>query len=533
MALSVENLFELADHEVKSNVTTGFTNMLQNAGNGVRNVFFPNPPSAISPKNVAFVNDVACAFICSAISYSSRYNFANCVNRGRADDFWKRSLTQANANCIAEGSHLYTHYFLDYCRKDETTFRMYQEDGGSKWAKRLHDAVVTAPFINAKIVIIFEEPNWLENLNLIFFKLHQLDPSYVQSTLDRWKVAYPDKGIIAQWEKFHFIPYPNFTHLPKQFMGNVNNAISKKTQTGKTFIPAFGGPGAAMASGYIYDYAYGKAVADWLAGRPNQLGFRTSTNYKNTEIEDHSPAAVIGRSITHGCCFVKGTKIKLANGEEKTIEHLAEGDNILTKDGQIAFYSDEKIIIKMPHNGVIYGIDDGLQKGLPFFTGHHLFWARDISGQEGWKAIFPDDAKENNPSLKVGKLQSGDTIFRLKSFNLVEYQEVRIKDFTKAVIQEGDFIFGLHLLDGDRSYHANGYIVGNNYPIITLKRIRDGFKKLSEVERKHLADSLQDILPTAEIVFGRNVTRTLDKYLNQHISEPQSVLPQEIIETDN
>ena len=140
--LTVENLLELADREVKSNVTTCYTAMLQNAGHGDRNVIYPNPPSAISPKNASFVNDVACAFICSAISYSSLYNFANCVSRNRADSFWQRSLTQTNANCMAEGSHLYTHYFPDYCRKDGKTFRMYQEDGGSKWAKRLHDVVV-------------------------------------------------------------------------------------------------------------------------------------------------------------------------------------------------------------------------------------------------------------------------------------------------------------------------------------------------------------------------------------------------------
>jgi hypothetical protein len=41
-----------------------------------------------------------------------------------------------------------------------------------------------------------------------------------------------------------------------------------------------------------------------------------------------------------------------------------------------------------------------------------------------------------------------------------------------------DDMMGVHLREGNRSYHANGYVVHSNYPEITMDRIEKGLQGL-------------------------------------------------------
>ena len=50
--------------------------------------------------------------------------------------------------------------------------------------------------------------------------------------------------------------------------------------------------------------------------------------------------------------------------------------------------------------------------------------------------------------------------------------------------------YGLHL-NGPQSYHANGYAVAANYPILTKKRVQDGMKKLDEGEKENLMSAIR------------------------------------------
>ena len=74
----------------------------------------------------------------------------------------------------------------------------------------------------------------------------------------------------------------------------------------------------------------------------------------------------------------------------------------------------------------------------------------------------PVIARRENQWLHVGKLEIGHVIFRLapdgKSYDLVKVKSLEVeKTLTKVV-------YGLHLREGLRQYHANGYFVAMNYP---------------------------------------------------------------------
>jgi hypothetical protein len=58
-----------------------------------------------------------------------------------------------------------------------------------------------------------------------------------------------------------------------------------------------------------------------------------------------------------------------------------------------------------------------------------------------------------------------------------EYPHLLIASrITSRILDLGTKLYDLHLLDGHRSYHANGYVVAMNYLQITEHRLREGFE---------------------------------------------------------
>ena len=74
------------------------------------------------------------------------------------------------------------------------------------------------------------------------------------------------------------------------------------------------------------------------------------------------------------------------------------------------------------------------------------------------KAVEPLVALEENRGRAVGKLQPGDTVYRLKSVNPLTYDEVVIESLPAESVEPSTPIHALHL-EGELSYHANGFLV--------------------------------------------------------------------------
>jgi hypothetical protein len=82
--------------------------------------------------------------------------------------------------------------------------------------------------------------------------------------------------------------------------------------------------------------------------------------------------------------------------------------------------------------------------------------------------VEPELARRENAWVDVGKLRTGHVLYQLKadhkSYDLVPITSIEVETFTKP-----RDVYGVHLRSGERSYHANGYLVSVNYPEITIK----------------------------------------------------------------
>jgi hypothetical protein len=363
-----------------------------------------------------------------------------------------------------------------------------------------------------------------------------------------WTKAYPDKSIVNTWNRRTFIPAQSFSRVPDQFIGQVNAAISVRSKTGTSFTSGQGG--MAGSPGRSWDrYGFGVAVANYLNGKPKELGLTTGTS------PDNDPDKGAG-------CFVAGTIVQLADGREMAIEEVREGHRVVGKDGGISTQTGERVILELEQGEYIYGIDDGTRQDEPFFSAGHLFWT-----PQGWKAIDPAIARLENPQRDVSELKPGDVVFRLRATggtgstneppqwaagpaesesvgtiacptlnevpraagpsitglrSHLAYDEVCIRAFTRAYLPEGGRLYGLHLVDGPNSYHANGYLVAMNYPHFTVQRLAHGFARLSEAERRHLERCLTEVMPLLKHSVGPFIETALRRALAASRS-PQAV----------
>jgi hypothetical protein len=242
-------------------------------------------------------------------------------------------------------------------------------------------------------------------------------------------------------------------------------------------------------------FVYGAAVQGFVSGPATQRGLATGAAPSNTETDDMS---------TPFGCFVPGTSVHLRDGTTVAIEQVCAADEILGHEGEVGVHSDEHVVVPLPDGGTVHGFND-LD---PFVSAGHL-----LMTTEGWKAISPATALEENADRPVGQLRVGDRLLRLRSTDPVAYDEVVIERITSAALPAGSQRHGLHL-HGARSYHADGFCVGMNYPVLTERRLVEGFASLSDAERRLVGRHLAAIEPFLERAVGRWVTAPLQRSLS-------------------
>lgn len=185
-------------------------------------------------------------------------------------------------------------------------------------------------------------------------------------------------------------------------------------------------------------------------------------------------------------CFLAGTLVHTRDGP-RPIETLQENDRVLTRadSGEWGIVSDERV--QMPcKDGVatVYGINDE----PAFFTPNHPF----IDKFGLVRAIDPAAAHRENPWLEVGTLKVGHVL--LRTTDGVTYEEVPIRQLRRAEVAV-DHVYGVHLREGLRNYHANGYLVRMNYPEITIKSLADALRQIPAQEQLRMLGHLQELQP--------------------------------------
>ena len=177
--------------------------------------------------------------------------------------------------------------------------------------------------------------------------------------------------------------------------------------------------------------------------------------------------ATIAPNAAHGLaprsCFIAGTKVLMADGTEKHIEDVVVGDHLIGQDGNV---------------NTVRGLDrttlgerwlHALNGGEHFVTAEHPFMT-----EHGWKALDPRATLVENPNLAVGRLRVGDRLVigraiappaqfgNLALAAAIDYasEYVTVTAIT-AVADNPDLPLYNFILDGNHSYHADGYLVHN------------------------------------------------------------------------
>lgn len=252
---------------------------------------------------------------------------------------------------------------------------------------------------------------------------------------------------------------------------------------------------------------FGAAVHSWIneSYGPKRLGLSTGQQPNNITTQE---------GPTSGTCFLPCTEVMLDNHRSITIEHLKENDKILGGHGNIGVISSEKVVQVLEDHTRIFGFNED----KPFFLASHPFWT-----QDGWRAVDPHTAREENAWLDVGQLSEGDFVRRISNIqgNEIHYQWVEVTSIHSQVFPSGTKVYGVHTREGPRSYHANGYLVLENYPEITAQSTADGLNNLSFEEQKKLQETFDELDPILTKAYGPAVAKAMRSMSERHHSSKQ------------
>jgi hypothetical protein len=263
--LTIDTLLALSADAVPGQVRESFTASLQRAPS-VHGTFFSSagPAPRDPPADIGWLDGVASALVCSAIARSSLYEFSRTVYRERADAYWQGEL--AGANGLAVSQRLYGRLFPMWCRDGHgTSFYDFLLDNPGGWGDQLARTVTQNTYINVELnKLVAIDPNWLSKVNLVYYKLHHLDPAQEQRVVAAWTAAYPEA--IEQWSTYNHLAG---MFQPDAWIGPVNAAISVGTNVDHPMGDHF----------TITDY--GVAVVAFLSNTASNLNLKSGAPPKN------------------------------------------------------------------------------------------------------------------------------------------------------------------------------------------------------------------------------------------------------------
>ncbi|KAK3371086.1 hypothetical protein B0T24DRAFT_531973, partial [Lasiosphaeria ovina] len=200
-------------------------------------------------------------------------------------------------------------------------------------------------------------------------------------------------------------------------------------------------------------------------------------------------------------CFAPGTQIMTFNFGTTAIEELREGTQVLTRADPQQWGICSSETVKLPCPERLFGING---EGAFFTAGHPFFTTT------GLRAIDPEAARRENPWIEVGTLKIGHQLLRVRQDDTSSYETVEIRTI-EALKSEHQFVYGVHLREGLRSYHANGYLVALNYPEITVASVAQALQSFPPQQRLGLLAGLRELAPLLQRFGGSTVLELLER----------------------
>lgn len=145
-------------------------------------------------------------------------------------------------------------------------------------------------------------------------------------------------------------------------------------------------------------------------------------------------------NICYSWCFVEETKVTMADGSEKNIEDVVQGDWLKWS----IWPNKVQYVIRKFNDGKVYSFNGGRY----FVTDSHPF-----KTTEWWKSINPEATKLGHPGVEVEKLEIGDIL-------ITENGNVELKSLDGKDEPQEVYTF---VVNGTHDYYADGYLVHNKY----------------------------------------------------------------------
>ncbi|KAK1566174.1 uncharacterized protein LY79DRAFT_584964 [Colletotrichum navitas] len=123
-----------------------------------------------------------------------------------------------------------------------------------------------------------------------------------------------------------------------------------------------------------------------------------------------------------------------------------------------------------------------------FFTPNHPFV--DKFGRV--RAVDATAAHQENTWHEVGALKVGYVLLHTDDGRT--YTEIPIQSLRLETVN-CEFVHGVHLREGLRSYHANGYLVQMNYPEITIKTMANALRQIPPADQLRMLRHLEELQP--------------------------------------
>lgn len=257
--LSLDNLAKLADGSA-GHVPGAFIDQLKNSPSV--NFFFgkvtPTPPK---PADATWTDEIATALVCSSIHASSEHGFSGDINQTAVETVLKEV---DGSRGVAASQAIHTALFPSLCAAEGHTFQQYLGAKQKDWGKQLADKITSKDYINVMIAKEQgKDAGWSSELNLMFYKLHLLDPAQESRTVLIWKKALPQA--VENWEAVSLLA----SSLLKrdQFLAQVNAVISEGGGESCRWV---GGPPPGGGQSCI-DNPWGPRVSAFLGGTPARM----------------------------------------------------------------------------------------------------------------------------------------------------------------------------------------------------------------------------------------------------------------------
>ena len=484
MELTLTILDEIWDDNLRNYIHTEFENMMLN-DDSVRDLLDHVPTAMCQPVNKDFIKQVICAIFAYKIStINDSYGFHDSIDSTKAYNNFKSYLQNSsqNTNAIQEAQNIYHTLFPTYATHPQNgiCFHDFLQKDRDSWKQQFQEYLKSNSWITqlwAKYAI--SSDLFCHCASLSLYKLARLEsddppsdtrPSLAVSDIVQHWESTMKKMPIGTWKELKNLSWilkQQFTLVYGFFtfdregdrLGTILGDNITRWQAGYRTKTQ-----SSITTGYASDVTleiHGEPILNWLQ-TTGKIYFTHPDKVYNER-----------RHSVNECCFLAGTKITKEDMSEVPIEELKPHDRILNAFGSSALQTDMKVYTTLQKGISLYGMmletNDGTVETIPpFVTGGHLFMTPD-----GWKAILPSIAQEENAFRHPLPLTQGDILYRICPNG--QYETVKIQKILSRPSYEGEIVYDVHLVEGQANYHANSFLVAFNYPVYTPQRIWQSF----------------------------------------------------------